>query len=850
MSNVQITLSANTAQYVERLKKARTETDRNVIKMEQRIDKFASDINQNFTSIGSSIDTMLGGLRSIAGGGYIAAVAGIGIAGLSAASGIKSLATQVSQSERVLKVAMEQTRLGTNELRAMAAVANTVGLDLEKFGEMSQDIFDHMGDYATTGGGAFVDFFDVVKDKSNITIQELQKLSGPEVMMKVVEEMEKVGASGDQITWVLESIASDASKLAPLLKNGAKGFKDLQQRMEEVSRTPVLLGEAATEVQILDTAFESMWDSFGVMMTTKFDWLFSLMNEMAAKANGLFNDITLNSQASDVRVKIQSGAIDVDTSQDIAVLEQNRDAAKRAREDYLKNPHDFMSYDDKKRRENELAEAQRKANSTIIGLQIEGQKQLQALKEKYRKEDEAAAQRHIKNYDEQIRLYERAIANKKAAQRDSNSAGKEQIEKNFKIEGKTVDEIDAELKKITTAKDNANKRLIELGYERTEIEFQLEEETSDKIKKQISERLKANEKAVEAQNEIINGAIKAEQDAAKEKKKIVDEEVKAKEDAAKKIKAANEKAAREAKAAEEARLRGIISNLQHEVNSALTLSDKVNAQYALDQERYKQMLDARQITQEQHDNYMLQAKLAHAEGMKKIDLDKIQDENAREMAVAEWKKEWIQSQYDNELITKQQYDALRLESEKQYTNAKHLLTMAQLDDINATLSGLSGMAKQGSKEYAALFAVEKAATIAKMGIRMWDAWSAVDKDPTKVTDLQKLGAKALVLAQYGGGMAQVASTVMGQFHNGGEVDQTGSYILKQGERVVAPDTNKDLKNFLADSKKSGEIKIDAPLIIEGDTDVDPQKFQAMLIQHRDTLAKAIRVAQRENPSLR
>ena len=83
-----------------------------------------------------------------------------------------------------------------------------------------------------------------------------------------------------------------------------------------------------------------------------------------------------------------------------------------------------------------------------------------------------------------------------------------------------------------------------------------------------------------------------------------------------------------------------------------------------------------------------------------------------------------------------------------------------------------------------------------------------------------------------------------EFHNGGEVDQTGSYILKQGERVVAPDTNKDLKNFLADSKKSGEIKIDAPLIIEGDTDVDPQKFQAMLIQHRDTLA------QRENPSLR
>ena len=94
---------------------------------------------------------------------------------------------------------------------------------------------------------------------------------------------------------------------------------------------------------------------------------------------------------------------------------------------------------------------------------------------------------------------------------------------------------------------------------------------------------------------------------------------------------------------------------------------------------------------------------------------------------------------------------------------------------------------------------------------------------------------------------------MGQFHGGvdslpADLDNK-SFVLKQGERVIQPEANKDLTKFLSNQKQSttggNEYTINAPLIVQGSVD-DDAKFQKMLKKHSQSVNQAVREAQSRN----
>ncbi|HDR2864697.1 TPA: hypothetical protein QCK11_004728 [Enterobacter asburiae] len=95
--------------------------------------------------------------------------------------------------------------------------------------------------------------------------------------------------------------------------------------------------------------------------------------------------------------------------------------------------------------------------------------------------------------------------------------------------------------------------------------------------------------------------------------------------------------------------------------------------------------------------------------------------------------------------------------------------------------------------------------------------------------------------------------VSGQFHGGidslpSDLDNK-SFVLKQGERVIQPEANKDLTKFLSNQKQSttggNEYTINAPLIVQGSVD-DDSKFQKMLKKHSQSVNQAVREAQSRN----
>jgi len=117
---------------------------------------------------------------------------------------------------------------------------------------------------------------------------------------------------------------------------------------------------------------------------------------------------------------------------------------------------------------------------------------------------------------------------------------------------------------------------------------------------------------------------------------------------------------------------------------------------------------------------------------------------------------------------------------------------------------------------------------------------------------QNLAAYAQV-ASLGMSIISTAKGASGQFHGG--IDElpssydNKSFVLKAGERVVQPEANKKLTQFLdnqSSGNSSGEITINAPLIVQGAVADDDAKFQVMLKKHANNVNQAVRDAQKRN----
>lgn len=88
-----------------------------------------------------------------------------------------------------------------------------------------------------------------------------------------------------------------------------------------------------------------------------------------------------------------------------------------------------------------------------------------------------------------------------------------------------------------------------------------------------------------------------------------------------------------------------------------------------------------------------------------------------------------------------------------------------------------------------------------------------------------------------------------QAHDGWDsLPSTGTYNLEKGERVVGKSLNQDLTKYLSnkDGSKSGDIKIDAPLIINSNGQISDSDFQKMCDKHADTIVQATRKSQKNN----
>ncbi|MCE0973584.1 phage tail tape measure C-terminal domain-containing protein [Pseudomonas putida] len=147
--------------------------------------------------------------------------AGVAAAATAFTTMIVSAANSASEISNLAAVA----NVSVTDFQRMAVGAKTVGIEQDKLSDILKDVNDKVGDFLNTGGGGMADFFTQIAPKVGVTAEQFRNLSGSQALGLYVSSLEKAGVSQAEMTFYLEAIASDATALLPLLRNGAEGFK-------------------------------------------------------------------------------------------------------------------------------------------------------------------------------------------------------------------------------------------------------------------------------------------------------------------------------------------------------------------------------------------------------------------------------------------------------------------------------------------------------------------------------------------------------------------------------------------------------------------------------------------------
>jgi len=194
-----------------------------------KLEKKGGEAEKATVKLRNSVDVM---------GKAFAAAAVVGVGSLTLLT--KETLTYAKEVENLSRL----SNLTTDEFQRYAAGAKLLGIEQEKLSDIFKDTNDKIGDFLQTGGGPLIDFFENIAPKVGVTADQFRDLSGPKALELYVTSLQKANVSQNEMTFFLEAIASDATALAPLLRDNGEGFKFLG---DQAARTGAIMGEEALE---------------------------------------------------------------------------------------------------------------------------------------------------------------------------------------------------------------------------------------------------------------------------------------------------------------------------------------------------------------------------------------------------------------------------------------------------------------------------------------------------------------------------------------------------------------------------------------------------------------------------
>lgn len=215
-------------------------------------------------------------------------VAGAAVAGGAA---LTTMVVQSAAAAREIKQLSAVAGTSATDFQTAAYGASLYGIEQEKLADILKDTQDKIGDFIQTGGGPLADFFENIAPRVGVTADAFRELSGRDALQLYVDSLEKANLSQSDMTFYMEAIASDSTKLLPLLRDNGKLFDELGKKAEEAGLVLSEMDFAALEgaqKTIDDIALQ--WQGFTNILTVEsapvLEGIASLFLDLAKDAGG------------------------------------------------------------------------------------------------------------------------------------------------------------------------------------------------------------------------------------------------------------------------------------------------------------------------------------------------------------------------------------------------------------------------------------------------------------------------------------------------------------------------------------------------------------------------------------
>lgn len=246
------------------------------------------------------------------------ALAALGIG--AAITDLTRFATETANASRELDNFANIAGSTAIEFKAFAQATNDVGVSSEKLADISKDTLEKLGEYNATKGGGFLDFFNEVGNSVGVTAESLLGLSGPAVLGKVVEAMEAANIPLEQQSFYLESIASDSTKLIPILKDLSNEVDGTRAEFERLNST-MSRGVIETYTD-LEKAQGSLSDNFGIFIANSLEPTAELFTDLSNSVNEYLTSLNNMDKATVTAANSQSALSSAIQSEDIDAVKQ------------------------------------------------------------------------------------------------------------------------------------------------------------------------------------------------------------------------------------------------------------------------------------------------------------------------------------------------------------------------------------------------------------------------------------------------------------------------------------------------------------------------------------------------
>ena len=757
----------------------------------------------------------------------------VGVAGIAIAA---TMAKVQEQSEKAFEVfqAASLSQSGILQIQQAANMFAAVGLTMDNVADQIKDSKDKLGDAITNNAGSMLT--DVIQPLK-LNMFELQKAAenGEDIIAKIYYQAKQMGFSQSQIVNMMETVANDASKRMTIYRE----FNSEQEYQNSLANESIqLTAEQSRQFEEYRAATNNLSKAWDTWKNSTLAPIAQNLAEILDLMTKIINSKPVNAAAS-------------------AVSKEGIQATQQYQQQF---------------------QQQILKNSSIYGTQIVADQQ--------------------KQQEENNKTFANLLANLDAAH---NLLDKQKEEYN---KGSDRSVIDTAIKPYLSAKQKTQAQIDTLDATHAQLRATIKDSLVRAYKGDqaaMNADLAKLDEGYKANREKLVKSLTADEDKAREDKAKKDDA------AAKKAQAAQDKLNEQTKRAKalleqtlsqigtnEAQIRITRFNYEQDQiekrireagklagSTESEITDMLAKQYESRKIKYKDMVD--QMLSETN-------RLKQAQNIAAIanDPNATADAKARAAAAGStWMNDTVSQglgyknplnfspdpvqnqninteEQENKDGAKALYDAKVLgfqEYQDQLTviqaNADMKRSRLTADALTSTLGMwqtgagnvadiMAGVFGESSAAAKAAFAVSKGIAIAQAVINIQQG----------ISEAIKLGwpmgiAAGLQVAAQGASIVRTikGTAIQGQAHDGWDsLPSTGTYNLEKGERVVGKSLNQDLTKYLSnqDGSKSGDIKIDAPLIINSNGQISDSDFQKMCDKHADNIVQATRKSQKNN----